>query len=789
MGDTSRRLLACIAVVGALTLLPASAPALPTVTARATSVVDVTAITGSRIVGPATSWQTRNGPYNVEHLAGQSPSGDLLVFYWSPEHDWRVVNVSQKTGRKIEGPVTSWQTRSGAVNVEHLAGRSPGGELLVFWWSPLRDWQVVSVTQKTHRRIVGPVTSWQARRGSENAELLAGRSSRGELLVFTWTRSTDWRVTSLSASTGRRIAGRPTSWTTGSWLLESEHLAARSSSGDLLVFDSGVAGWRATNVSQQTGRKIADDVEQWTTFSGTTRVEHLAGRSPTGDLVVFWRSRGNDWSSVNASGITGEKVIGRPTAYQLKDGDETIEVLGVRDSGGDLLMHWWRRTRDWQALNISDVTRRHIATDPVAWMTPNGVEHLAAHSADGHLLVFWGLSRDRSLTDALGRPFEELKRTGYLRKKVVTILWDPHKPGIARPSKETMEATLFGSTNSVRGYYLENSRGLFTIETAGVLGWYDAKYAPSVYWPGGGKVGRDSGSEAIRTAAASFDFAAHDANHDRKLTPNELGVLFVLPGQGAGGGLGRAPGPDYRGRTSCGPGNGLVVDGVEITCIAEISIGSPPAPGIVAHEASHLLVDTQDFYYDKFVNPYQAETYSIMDWHGRSSHFDPFHKLKFGWLRPKIIFRSGRYSLTDVETSHRVWILMDPARGPDEYFLVENRYPGTSYDSQLADRGLAVWHVIESPALYKSALPPPTVSRSNWAKYGGGIRRAVRMIRPNLARDDSHALWDRAEYDLRSVDPNSQHATLEWGDGTPSGFSIRMMSPPARTMRATITVP
>jgi M6 family metalloprotease-like protein len=780
-----RRLLVLTVAVGAA-LVPSSVGSAATI--RATSVVDVTSITGGRIVGPVTSWQSRNGPYNVEHLAGRSPAGDLLVFYWSPQRNWRLVNVSQKTGRKIAGPVTSWQTQSGGYTVEHLAGNSSSGDLLVFWWSPLHDWQAVNVSQKTGRRVVGTVTSWQARRGSSNAELLAGQSPAGDLLVFTWTPAEDWRAMNLLGSTGRGIAGPVTSWKTGAWIFTAEHLAARGATGDLLVFDSSLLGWRMTNVSEQTGRKIVGGVEHWVTGSGSARVEHLAGQSPTGDLLVFWRSTENRWRSVNATGTTGEKVSGTPNAYQVKDGDATVEVLGVRNPAGELLLHWWRSTRDWQSLNVSEITGRMVASDATAWVTPNGVEHLAAPNADGRLLVFWGLSRERSVTDALGRPFDALKRTGYRRSKVLTILWDPHRPGIERPSKSTVEATLFGGTNSVRGYFLENSNGAFTIENVGVLGWYDANYAPSAYWPGGGKVGRDSGSEAIRKAAASIDFAVYDTNRDRKVTPNELGVLFILPGTGAGGGLGRAPGPDYRPRTDCGPGNGLTVDGVEITCIAEISIGSPPAPGIVAHESSHLLLETEDFYYDKFTNPYEPETYSLMDWHGRSTHLDPFHKLKFGWLRPKIVFRSRRYSLPDVETSHRVWILMDPDHGPDEYFLIENRFPGTSYDSMLQDSGLAVWHVIEAPALYNAALPPPTVAMSDWQKMDG-IRRAVRLIRPNLLRDDSRALWDNSGYDLLPVDPNSQHATLKWGDGKPSGFSLRSISAPSPTMQATITVP
>src|SRR5688572_12031373 len=75
--------------------------------------VDVTAKTGERIEGKLVSWQTPNGTANVEHLAGRSPDGQLLVFYWSPQADWRVVNVSKKTGYLVSHPLVAWQTPSG----------------------------------------------------------------------------------------------------------------------------------------------------------------------------------------------------------------------------------------------------------------------------------------------------------------------------------------------------------------------------------------------------------------------------------------------------------------------------------------------------------------------------------------------------------------------------------------------------------------------------------------------------------------------------------------------------
>ncbi len=154
-------------------------------------VVDVTGITGQPIIGPVTSWQTSNGPYNVEHLAGMSPTGDLLVFWWSPKHDWQSVNVSQITGHKIASPVTSWQTPNGPYNVEHLAGMSPTGDLLVFWWSPKHDWQSVNVSGTAGEPAVLKPASYQLPDGQENVEVLCSKNPLNSLLLFWWKPSLD----------------------------------------------------------------------------------------------------------------------------------------------------------------------------------------------------------------------------------------------------------------------------------------------------------------------------------------------------------------------------------------------------------------------------------------------------------------------------------------------------------------------------------------------------------------------------------------------------------------------
>lgn len=382
--------------------------------------------------------------------------------------------------------------------------------------------------------------------------------------------------------------------------------------------------------------------------------------------------------------------------------------------------------------------------------------------------------RERNLLEGVRRPASGVVPQRGVRRKVLTILWDPHSEDAApRPDVDAVRAVMHGAVASVRDYFLEVSRGQFTIEDAGVLGWYDADHAPSDYWPGGGRIGRDSGAEAIRMAARDIDLAAFDEDGDGQLRPDELAVVFMRPGRGLGGGLTRKVGADHVPR---GEGKGVVVDGVRVLHVCEVSIGSPPRPGIVAHELSHLLLHLDDMYYPGF-NPAAAGPYSLMDRHGWAPHLDPVHKLKLGWLTPELAPLSGSYSLPAVADTDRVLVLATADRGPDEYFLVENRWPTGRYDENLPSRGLGVWHVIEDRRTFDRHRPP-VVTRATWRQVGGWTRRGIRMVRPRQGMPFSrtYPLWDGADPDLpEALLPQQRHdvhGTLRWADGSPSGFAL-----------------
>ncbi len=316
---------------------------------------------------------------------------------------------------------------------------------------------------------------------------------------------------------------------------------------------------------------------------------------------------------------------------------------------------------------------------------------------------------------------------------------------------------------------------------------------------------RQKWAEAIRKASRDFDFNSFDLNHDKYLSKDELITVMVIPQSNSYGTFrDTVVGKEYPKEEP------LIVDGVTIKNIVEVYTGANNNNnndiGVFAHELAHILIGAGDMY---FVRPkdakkdskvtfptFMAQGYSLMYNHpANPPHLDPYHKLKAGWLCPEIVTSSGWYELSDVETSDSVLILHDPKRDklgfPDkinkEYFIVENRWSGNSYDARanISDNGLAIWHIIEAPGQVLRKLPKTSeVKQKYWDSeaWQGWGRKGVRMIRPIMDTPYNASLW-------RGGDPQiADNLTLKWIDGTSSGFSIRDISPSRQTMRMRIEI-
>ncbi len=276
-------------------------------------VVDVTAITGQRVIGPLTSWQTPDGPYIVEHLAGVSPTGDVLVYFWSPRHDWQAVNVSNITQQQTVGPLTSWQTPADLMNIEHLAGINANNDLYIFFWSPQQDWQAVNLSLLTGQQVASPLASWQVPNGLNTIEHLAGVSPGGDVLVFFWSMGGIYTVRVQAVRVSDDDGARPADIVpeqVRQWVSKANEVYAVAAIQ--LQFNSapGSSDWSTVN-STILNNMTGDQDQNWNQEKDTgnsVAAQHpakITAFSPTG--VSF---SSTDYNFVTMTGFTETSVCG-----------------------------------------------------------------------------------------------------------------------------------------------------------------------------------------------------------------------------------------------------------------------------------------------------------------------------------------------------------------------------------------------------------------------------------------------------------------------------------------------
>ncbi len=348
---------------------------------------------------------------------------------------------------------------------------------------------------------------------------------------------------------------------------------------------------------------------------------------------------------------------------------------------------------------------------------------------------------------------------------------------------------LFGDKPSVRDYYQETSYGKFTFTKAGILGWYTSHH-PLKEFSRDGIV-----REAFRKAARdrSFSFASYDDNGDGILTDDELAILVCTSALSEEKPRGAYHNWRLWGTLGVKTWDGMILSG-EHSVLQEWQSWM-----VFAHELGHTL-QLPDFY-DYTRKSQGLGVYSLMG-NGNldginGHHFTAWEKIQLGWIEPTVVTEDGWYVIHDSETCPEAFILQDPSHSSDEYFLVENRFRGTSYDngtSPLPDEGIAIYHIDESiPRPLRPRTWFPGVNDVEYHKmidiecadsFSSHFKDADDLD-ANKNQGDEFDFWDNSTYGFHS---NSFPCNSRWYDGSENNIGVYVYSAPSRNMTVYFSV-
>ncbi len=275
--------------------------------------------------------------------------------------------------------------------------------------------------------------------------------------------------------------------------------------------------------------------------------------------------------------------------------------------------------------------------------------------------------------------------------------------------------------------------------------------------------------QALQLADPFVNFAAFDSNpNDGKVTESELLVVVV-----------KAPPTNQCGANF---GNAAVsLDGKNIDYGPNIG-GHIPLVGAdtnlitLIHEVSHASLGAPDLYTAVGQLDLMGGT-QCAGGDDRLWELSSWHKLHFGWITPTVVTGDGYYNVSQYDTTGTAFLLYDPSKNTDNYFLVENREPKYNYDTKMydagpdsydqtaGDRGLVIWRVDDAQFNGKNKNPV-------WIE-------AMRPDGQSNVVDDQREAWNPA-------DSKTSQRTMDrkWRDGTDSNVAVRAIGDAGAVMRA-----
>lgn len=325
----------------------------------------------------------------------------------------------------------------------------------------------------------------------------------------------------------------------------------------------------------------------------------------------------------------------------------------------------------------------------------------------------------------------------------------------------------FGAFPSVEGYFSETSNGHLQLtpaaesDTANNGAANDGIVSVSIDMDKGDFLsnGREAEQAMLLEAADPYvDYSQFDVDENGRITQDEL--IFVrqdvdpspVP---VGSGTARRPDP-------------VELDGVILGSNNKDIFGTDHLVGVDAGTATNIMTIVHEIGHTAFDMP---DTYfwdvASFDLGGGTSnlgddvlfHNSAWQAMHLGWADPVVVTESGFYEVPRSPAGSS-FILYDPEKGTDDFFIVENRAqtPGT-YDQGASDTGLVVWQLDES----------------EYHQVGAG-EGFISLMRPT----GFGTAWNP------TLDPFHDHRTMDevtWRDGTPANIAIRAISPADDTMR------
>jgi M6 family metalloprotease-like protein len=364
-----------------------------------------------------------------------------------------------------------------------------------------------------------------------------------------------------------------------------------------------------------------------------------------------------------------------------------------------------------------------------------------------------------------------------------------------------VKTQLFGPRPSLQDFMIEMSYFQFTYSDAGHYTWitaYDDPLTPDdestrAYWHTAPdptyKGGTFISHGLVSLDKAGYNFAIHDYNNDGTIEFGKEVAYLMIDAQDSGhisyyrgGGKRSMPPLTLDGKTTSGDGASVSEDSPWIT--------------LYAHELAHEVLGLPDYY---GITPTAVNKFTLMGVSGASSwqtpigphHIDSYSKMKLGWLSPTVVTSDGYYDIPDMETNPVAFILHDPAHGTDEYFIVENRWKGSSYDNSdglidplvsplppanapadIPDEGLLIWHVDET---------------RSWDGISTGGFPKVNLTRRLF--NDNYAAFNADDLDYYDFYDGSSPMDANWYTGSNSKCGVWAVSDAGANMRAWLDVP